>query len=555
MAETIVGGLVYELFKEDKKAVVKKIAPEFKNKTSFTIEEEISFYKVKYVVTEIAEKAFYECRTLASITIPNSVTKVGKDAFYGCSSLTQPVYNEHMFVRLPASYSGAYTIPDGIKVIANYAFGYCQYLTSISIPNGVTKVDERAFEGCVSLTSVIIPDGVTMIGNSMFRYCKGLIDITIPNSVISIGEVAFGDCISLTSIIIPNSVLYVEAGAFAGCQSLSTIALPNSVRSIGHQAFVACKSLTSITIPDSVMSINKETFLYCSALTSITIGKMVRYIEEDAFGGCSSLSSIIVEKGNSKYDSRNNCNAIIETATNQLILGCKSTTIPNNIISIGERAFYPCSSPTSITIPSSVTRIGRRAFSGCKKLESIVVEPANENYDSRDNCNAIIETATNTMLKGCQNTVIPKSVTSIDDRAFSSCSGLTTITIPNSVRKVGKETFYNCSSLTSVSIGNGVTSIGEGAFESCKALSSITIQNTQENIILEKSIEYSWRNDWISKVQFVGKTENAKQFKETAAATKKTRSNLDKVKTAPLSSKKQQEKTSIFKRIKNIFQK
>ncbi|MDD6131385.1 MAG: leucine-rich repeat domain-containing protein, partial [Bacteroidales bacterium] len=206
-------------------------------------------------------------------------------------------------------------------------------------------------------------------------------------SVTSIGSYAFYYC-SLTSITIPNSVTSIDDRAFWGC-GLTSINIPNSVSSIGESAFWG-SDLTSINIPNSVSSIGDRVFSFCRG-----------------------LKSIVVESGNSKYDSRDNCNAIIETATNTLLAGCKNTTIHNSVTSIGNSAFSGCSGLTSVTIPNSVNSIGYAAFSGCSGLESIVVESRNSKYDSRDNCNAIIETATNTLLAGCKNTTIPNSVTSI----------------------------------------------------------------------------------------------------------------------------------------------
>ena len=208
---------------------------------------------------------------------------------------------------------------------------------------------------------------------------------------------------------------------------------------------------------------------------------------------------MVVESENPKYDSRNNCNAIIETASNTLIAGCKATIIPNSVTSIGNRAFERCSaltsidipygvtsignhafddcsnltsvtipnsvtsigdyafsdcSLTSVTIPNSVTSIGKYAFVDCPNLASIVVESGNPNYDSRNDCNAIIETASNTLIAGCKNTIIPNNVTNIGKRAFYGCSGLTSVIIPNSVTSIGNFAFYNCSGLTSVTALN-----------------------------------------------------------------------------------------------------
>ena len=190
--------------------------------------------------------------------------------------------------------------------------------------------------------------------------------------VTSMGEQGFAEC-SFKSIIIPNSVTSIGYNAIGLCFDLERITIPDSVTSIGENAFSACKSLTSITIPDSVTSIGSRAFLGCSGLTNITIPDSVTSIGSRAFNVCDSLTSIIVSNGNSIYDSRNNCNAIIETATNTLIAGCKNTIIPNSVISIGDYAFEGCSGLTSITIPDGVTSIGESAFEGCSGLTSIYI--------------------------------------------------------------------------------------------------------------------------------------------------------------------------------------
>ena len=254
-----------------------------------------------------------------------------------------------------------------------------------------------------------------------------------------------------SAVVIPESVTYngktyrvtsIGSYAFYNCSDLTSVTIPNSVTSIRYAAFSGCSGLTSVTIGDSVTSIGWEAFRYCSGLTSVTIPGSVTSIGNYAFSNCSGLTSIVVESGNTKYDSRNNCNALIETSTNTLIAGCQNTIIPNSVTSIGHYAFYGCSGLTSVTIPNSVTSIGYDAFSGCSGLTSVT---------------------------------IPGSVTSIGDYAFQDCSGLTSVAIGNGVTRIGYWAFARCSGLTSVTIGNNVTSIEDDAFYDCTSIVSVTV--------------------------------------------------------------------------------
>ena len=226
----------------------------------------------------------------------------------------------------------------------------------------VTSIDENAFDGDENLTSVILPATIVSIGRGAFNSCSALKSIEIPNSVITIGDHAFANCLGLTSL-----------------------SLGSSVTSIGMQAFVNCTSLTSLTIPASVMSIGDYVFV-----------------------NCKELESIVVEKENTTYDSRDNCHAIIETASNKLIAGCKTSVVPASVASIGNMAFAYCTGLTSIDIPASVTSIGNYAFDGCTSLKSIV---------------------------------LPASLKSIGEWAFSVCESLESVTLPPFVEHIGEQAF------------------------------------------------------------------------------------------------------------------
>ena len=482
----------------------------FRNKTTLT------FVTIGNSVTSIGDYAFCDCTGLTSIEIPNSVTRIGSSAFGYCTGLTSVV------------------IPNSVTSIGGSAFSGCTGLTSIEIPNSVTSIGGSAFSGCTTITSVTIPNSVTSIGDYVFHYFTGLTNVVIGNSVTSIGNYAFSGCSDLTSVVIPNSVTSIGNYAFNDCTGLASIEIPNSVTSIGDYAFRGCTGLTSVEIPNSVTSIGNSAFRGCTGLTSVTVGNSVASIGNSAFYECSKLKTVInlsnltFSKGSSDYgyiayyaDKVYNIsdgfvendfvlrkvegvNTLVGYLGNKTELtlpadyngenyaigssafsGCTtitSVTIPNSVTSIGESAFYGCSGLTSIEIPNSVTRIGKYVFCGCTGLTSIVVDEDNTKYDSRENCNAIIETGNNTLVVGCKNTIIPNSITRIGNDAFRDCASLTSIEIPNSVTSIGSTVFYGCSGLTSIEIPNSVTSIGDYAFSGCTGLTSIEIPNSVTSI-------------------------------------------------------------------------
>ena len=383
-----------------------------------------------------------------------------------CYSLSTVVNSQTSVVTYEATvtsngYTGEIVIPESVtynevvynvKAIGDNAFCYCSGLTSVTIPNSVTSIGYYAFRECSGLTSVTIPSSVTSIGSRVFDDCSGLTSMIVEK-----GNTVYDSRNNCNAIIESSSNTLIF-----GCKN--TI-IPNDVTSIGEYAFYECSDLTSVTIPNSVTSIGSYAFSGCSGLTSITIPNSVTSIGSSAFLNCSGLTSIIVENGNTIYDSRENCSAIIETERNTLITGCKNTVIPNSVTSIGDAAFAGCSSLTSITIPNSVTSIDHAAFSHCSSLTSITIP---------NDVTSIGEYAFHE-CSGLTSVTIPNSVSSIDNGAFSHCCSLTSITIPNSVTSIGKYAFSYCIGLTSLTIPNSVTSIGDGAFIVCSGLTSVTI--------------------------------------------------------------------------------
>ena len=409
-------------------------------------------YSVKEGTRIICNGAFWWCESLSEIVIPSSVTSIGIGAFWGCSSLSEIV------------------IPSSVTSLGDRAFDTCRSLSEIAIPSSVTSIGDWAFSDCDSLSEIVIPSSVTSIGKGAFYGCRSLSEIVIPSSVTSIGDRAFDTCRSLSEIVIPSSVTSIGDRAFDTCRSLSEIVIPSSVTSIGDYAFFDCRSLSEIVIPSSVTSIGDCTFSFCRSLSEIVIPSSVTSIGDGAFYGCNSLSEIV---------------------------------IPSSVTSIGNSAFSGCDSLSEIVIPSSVTSIGNRAFCGCSSLKYISIPKSviglNGNpfaeWNGKLECSSPNFVYEDDILfnkdksriiafrnQNIESYVIPSSVTSIGDWAFSGCDSLSEIVIPSSVTSIGNSAFSGCDSLSEIVIPSSVTSIGNCAFSGCRSLSEIVIPSSVTSI-------------------------------------------------------------------------
>ena len=355
--------------------------------TEYPLREHTYAVNIASGCTEIGDGAFYIFPSLGRVYIPDTVTRIGNNAFKVCWNLPK------------------IDIPDNVTSIGSSAFTDCQSLSSITIPSGVTTIGDCTFENCFNLTSVTMTDNVTSIGASAFTSCISLKNITIPSGVSVINEYTFNDN-GLYDLHIPSSVTSISTTSFINSRRLTGITvdsnnsvydsrnncnaiietssntlvvgcvntvLPSSVTKIGASAFRGCVLLTGITIPDTVTRISGSAFYQCSAMTSVGIGSGVTSIGFNPFANCSSLTSITVDSNNSVYDSRDNCNAIIKTSNNTLVVGCKNTVIPNSVTSISANSFWECTSLSSIAIPDSVTTIGGDAFYSCYNLTSVTI--------------------------------------------------------------------------------------------------------------------------------------------------------------------------------------
>ena len=435
------------------------------------IPSKVSYNGINYSVTAVEREAFYNCNELTSITISDGITVIEDFAFAECIGLN------------------SLSTPGSVKEIRDFAFGHCENLKSVDFANGIEKIGDYAFSYCKSLTSVIIPPSISYISYDSFLRCSGLTDISVDpgntyydsrnncNAIIETNSNML--ILGCKNSAIPLDVVAIGPNAFDGCTGLTSITIPNSVVDLAEWAFAGCSGLKAITIPDAVEHIGTYAFYGCIGLSSVTVPAGVKRIGEQAF---TNLKTITVDAGNTVYDSRDGCNAIIETATNTLIVGCDGSKIPAEVTKICEGAFIGHTDMTEIYIPANVKEIGYYAFGGCDNISSISVSKDNTVYDSRDNCNAIIETGTNILIKGCDNSTIPSGVVQIMDDAFSGCQRLTSITVPSSVESIGYDAFLGCTNLSSITLSEGLKTISADAFAICKGLSSIIIPNSVREI-------------------------------------------------------------------------
>ena len=439
-------------------------------------------------VTQLPDKAFYNCSKLTSITIPNSVTSIGNSAFYSCSGLT-----------------GELNIPNSVTSIGNSAFYNCRGLTSITIPNSVTSIGSFAFYSCSGLKKVEISDiaawckiRFSTIDSNPLRYAghlymKGeeISNLVIPESITAINNYAFYSCSGLTSVTIPNSVTSIGHYAFKGCRGLTSIPIPISVTSIGDDAFDECyglkkveifdiaawckidfsnffsnplsfalhlymdgKEIINLVIPESITAINDYAFQNCVGLTSINIPSSVTSIGDYSFSGCHGLTSV---------------------------------SIPSSVTTIGDYAFSGCSGLTSFAIPNSVTSIGRYAFYSCSGLKDFGIEDGDTELNIVQNAlnGAPIEnlyigrnwtfSGTESMLKGLDNVTIGTRVTKVPDYAFGGCTELTDVAIPSWIKEIGDNAFNGCTGLKSIAMGANIEKVGANVLNGCNNVKDIHV--------------------------------------------------------------------------------
>jgi hypothetical protein len=430
-------------------------------------------------VVGIGAEAFSDCSSLVSVRLPNRIKRIRDNTFYGCSALESIVIPDSVTSIGCSAFEDCMSLQtvhlsDNLKVIEADAFSGCRSLTSVQLPSQLKEIWSRAFRDCTSLKEIIIPENVKTVDGKSFYGCSSLTSVVLGDNIEEIRIAAFS-CTPLTSISLPDSLLKIGEYAFARCNYLRTINIPQKTESIGYGVFEDCSNLKEIHIQvknpavadpkigeksiisnENVICFNTQIFIHSKAFSNIDFNKVTLYIPsgvEKAYKAHPAFQEFKSIKTEDLFDSV----ALFsfdddgETISSVRDLLRSSIIIPNTVVRIDNLAFNGCSELENITIPASILAIGNDIFDGCKKLSTIKVASDNPVYDSRNDCNAIIETDTNSLVAGCGSSVIPDSVTSIACYAFKG-SALETITIPASIIRIGQDAFRNCSKLQEIHI-------------------------------------------------------------------------------------------------------
>ena len=409
-------------------------------------------------VTTIGNYAFASCRSLTTVSLPETLRTISNSAFFHCSALK------------------SITLPDSVKYIGTSAFSGCVNLSGVTLGTGCKNINGLVFESCSNLEEINIPEGVETIEYSAFENCTNLQEVTIPASMATIDTTAFQNCPCLSDVYyndygqywsyitgadtaFPYSVTIhykdnIYGNGWCGVNaewrlenSVLTISGSGAMYDYGYNSLAPWSGgrgqLSSVVIETGITSIGSNAFEFCENLTSISIPQSVRSIGEWAFAWCESLQSI---------------------------------ALPSTIATIGDSAFYSCENIPNISLPKNLTSLGARAFSGCSNLTAVEIP------------NSITKILEET-FDGCYSLVrvhFPNSLTEIGDRAFSGCSSLTEIVLPEKLKKLGYAAFYGCEKLTTITIPASVTTLdGFVIFAECPSLEAINV-DTQNRVYSSK---------------------------------------------------------------------
>ena len=404
-------------------------------------------------VVALADSAFWKCKGLTSVSLPEGLITIADYSFFQCAGLP------------------SVSLPGGVTSLGYRAFYECAGLSSLTLPEGLVAIGEEAFSDCTSLPAVSFPSSVKSIGEQSFCRCKAIQRIEIPAGVESIGYDAFQECSALTGFVVDAANEHFSAGddgvlfdkdkktllCYPGGKE-GSYAIPQGVTAVGECAFIACSKLTDITFPSSVTAIGNAAFQWCKGITSLVIPEGITVIEPYTFYRCEKLEKVVFPKGL----------VTIREAALQLCLELKEVVIPEGVTTIEESAFAFSDKLSKVSIPTSVVELGTSAFSSTG-LTSIAIP------DGVKTLNATFSSC----LK-LSSVSISEGVEVIDD-AFAYCESLESVVIPASVVVLTVNSFKNCSALKEVTyLAAADAEVDEDAFASIANPASLYVRKGEK---------------------------------------------------------------------------
>lgn len=409
-------------------------------------------------INSIHEQAFRGCRNLQRVVIPKSVCNIERRIFAGCTNLIQievdsdnPVYDSREHCN---------------AVMEKSSNNLCAGCKSTNIPSGTKRICTGAFSECYSLSSVVIPEGVEVI-ESAFEDCVNLKNVELPNSLRRLTLGAFENCESIESIFIPSNVSQILGNPFVGCSSLKDIRVDSNNHFFDSRN--NCKAIIETVtnslvagsaqtiIPEGVESLQILAFDGLLGLTHIHIPASVTDISYGAFQDCPNLTSITVDTNNAVYDSRGNCNAVIHTKSNKMVVGCSSTFFHESITSIGNRAFGGMTTCKKLYIPQNIEAIEEFAFFNNRNLELLILPNSIIRLErgSFENCGNLKE-----IIMDCNIELLEFAV-------FSKCTRLRLVKLPDSLKEIERLAFAGCVCLEDISLPLSLNKVANDSFQGC----------------------------------------------------------------------------------------
>lgn len=459
-------------------------------------------------VTELGYGAFRGCSSLQSVTLGKNITSIESNTFYDCSNLA------------------TVKIAGKITKVGDYAFYYCTSLKAVSLPATVTSIGNRAFYGDSMLTTCALPAGLVSLGTYSFSKTS-IGSVTTPVTLTSIGTYAFGDCSALKTVNVKGK--YLGTSMFENCTSLSKVTLAAGITTIPSSCFGSCKNLSAITLPATVTSIGKYAFEY-SKLAKVIIPEGVTCISNYAFYSCANLTEVsfkgdvtTIGDGAFSYCEKLSSFNIPKTVTsigNSAFSGCKNikiSSVPKGVTSLGDYVFRDCVAIKSMSFPAGITSISKYAFMGCSSLESFEIREDAQITPTFTAVDGIIysnggktlylvpeawelpgdslvipegvESIPSSIFDGndkVEYIVLPSTITSLDNYAFSNCTRLKGVTFAENslITTIPGNAFYGCSDLNYVEFKGttNVSSIGSCAFMGCNDLACIKFENNESEM-------------------------------------------------------------------------